>query len=92
MKHAEYAFVAALPACAVVVLVFCCMWWNWLVRCIAISALVWLLAMSFHVMLGLENAALVYVVAAVFQVLIVLWYFLMAKPARKPEQAEAIEE
>jgi len=81
MRHAEYAFVAALPVCAIVVLVFCCMWWGWLVRCISISALVWMLAMSFHVMLGLQNASLVYVVAAVFQVLIVLWYFLMSKPA-----------
>ncbi len=91
MPHAEYAFVAALPVCAIVVLVFCCMWWGWLVRCIAVSALVWLLALSFHVMLQLQNAALVYVVAAVFQVLIVLWYFLMTRPAEKTEPVETEE-
>lgn len=91
MPRAEYAFVAALPVCAIVVLVFCCMWWGWFVRCAAVSALVWLLALSFHWMLQLQNAVLVYVVAAVFQVLIVLWYFLMTKPSEEPVQTETEE-
>lgn len=89
LEHCEYVFVAALPVCAIVVLVFCCMWWGWLVKCVSISALVWLLALSFHVMFNIENAVLVYAVAAVFQVLIVLWYFLMAKPGKKQEDESA---
>ena len=92
MPHAEYAFMAALPVCAIVVLVFCCMWWGWLVRCAAVSALVWLLALSFDMMLPLQNTALVYLVAAAFQVLIVLWYFLMTRPAEKAEPAEVGQE
>ena len=92
MPHAEYAFMAALPVCAIVVLVFCCMWWGWLVRCAAVSALVWLLALSFDMMLPLQNTALVYLVAAAFQVLIVLWYFLMTRPAEKAEPAEVEQE
>ncbi len=87
LAHCEYAFVAALPVCAIVVLVFCCLWWGWLVRCAATSVLVWLLAFSFHVMFTVENAVLIYVVAAVFQVLIILWYFLKAKPGVKKEEA-----
>ena len=85
LPKAWFSFVAALPVCAIVVLVFCCMWWGWLVRCTAVSALVWLLAMSFNIMLNLENSVLIYVVAAVFQVLIILWYFLMTKSGDRPE-------
>jgi len=86
LQHCVYTFIGALPVCAIVVLVFCCMWWGWLIRCVSVSALVWLLAMCFHVMLNIENAVLVYVVAAFFQVLIVLWYFLMAKPGEKKNE------
>ena len=86
--NAWFTFVAALPICAIVVLVFCCLWWNWLVRCTAISALVWMLALCFNTMLNIENSVLVYIVAAAFQVLIVLWYFLMTKPGEKRSEEE----
>lgn len=92
LPNAWFAFVAALPVCAIVVLVFCCMWWGWLVRCISVSALVWLLALSFNIMLNLENSVLIYVVAAVFQVLIILWYFLMTRPGDKEEEPEEATE
>jgi len=92
LAHCWYTFIAALPVCAIVVLVFCCMWWGWLVRCVSISALVWTLALCVHLMLHVENAVLIYVVAAVFQVLIVLWYFLMAKPGEKKEDEITAEE
>ena len=83
MNKAWYAFIAALPVCAVIAIVFSSLWWNWLIRCASISALVWSLALCVDVMLASQNAFLIYVVAAVFQVLIVLWYFLMAKPGEK---------
>lgn len=77
--HLEYSFIIALPVSAIVALVFCCLWWGWLVRCAAISLLVWTCALCFDVLLWLENTALIYMVAAVLQVLVILWFFYMEK-------------
>lgn len=92
MSNAWYAFIAVLPVCAVIAVVFSCLWWDWLVRCISISALVWTLALCVDIMLANRNSFLIYIVAAVFQVLIVLWYFLMTKPGEKKSQPEETTE
>lgn len=88
MSGAWYAFIAALPVCAIITVVFSCLWWGWLVRCASVSALVWTLALCVDLLLPNQNSFLVYIVAAAFQVLIVLWYFLMTKPGEKKELPE----
>lgn len=88
MSNAWYTFIAALPVCAIIAIVFSSLWWNWLVRCASISVLVWSLALCVDVMMTSQNSFLIYVVAAVFQILIVLWYFLMTKPGEDNEQLE----
>lgn len=95
MKNTGYAFIIALPVCAIVAVVFCCLWWGWLSRCTAVSALVWLCALCFNVFLQKENSVLIYAVAGVLQVLIILWYFLKTKPlerrADKSEEEDGTE-
>lgn len=92
MGRAWMAFVLALPVCAVITVVFSCLWWGWLVRCASVSALVWTLALCIDLLLPLQNSFLIYVVAAAFQVLIVLWYFLKTKPGEKKAAAEEAAE
>ncbi len=92
MGRVWMAFIFALPVCAVITVVFSCLWWGWLVRCASVSALVWTLALCIDLTLPLENSVLIYVVAAAFQVLIVLWYFLKAKPGEKKAAEEAAAE
>lgn len=92
------AYIIAIPVSAIVLIVFSCIWWNLLSRFLSVSLLLWGLALTFHLPLRVENIALVYVLAGVFQVLVVLWYVLMHmrrhggrrlfKKLAKPEKAE----
>ncbi len=93
------AYIIAIPVSAIVLIVFCCTWWNLLSRFLSVSLLLWGLALTLHLPLRVENIALVYVLAGVFQVLVVLWYGLMhlrrhggrrlPEKQAKPEKAEA---
>ena len=72
-------FIYALPVSSIILVVFSHMWWKNLLRCIAVSSLVWMLTLcvqlSAHIFNdGVRNMQLIYVSAAAFQVLVVLWY------------------
>ena len=75
---AKFTYLAALPVALIVVLVFSCIWGKLWQRCLTVSALVWTLCVLTQIILGLalSNAWLIYLVGAVLQVLVVLWYLL----------------
>lgn len=68
------AYVVAIPVSAIVLIVFTSLWWSLTAQCCSVSLLIWGLAMTLHLPLQVDNLALVYVLAGVFQVLVVLWY------------------
>ena len=75
---AKYTYLTAVPVALIVVLVFSCIWGKLWQRCLVVSALIWTLCALTQVLLdiALSNAWLTYLVGAVLQVLVVLWYVL----------------
>ena len=74
---AKYAYTSAWPASMIVLLVFACIWGKLWHKCGAASLLTWSLCVLIDVVLqGEFNSALVYIVGAVLQLLIILWFLL----------------
>jgi len=70
------AFIYAIPASAIVSIVFNGIWGNRLVSTILISVLIWTVAVSVYLTFSLTNTWLIYIVGIPLQVLTVLWFFL----------------
>lgn len=67
-------FICAIPVCAIVAIVFTSIWWTKPLRFLSVSSLIWTLPTTLVVLVNINGFAKIYVVAAVFQVLTVLWY------------------
>jgi transcriptional regulator with XRE-family HTH domain len=75
VKHAWGAFVFAVPASAVVCVVFSALWWGNLARLLSVSGLAWTLAgCVFLLMLQHRFAFLIFMVCAATQISVLLWY------------------
>ncbi len=72
----EYVYLYAVPVSAIVGVVFTKLWWNRVWQFIASSSLVWTLCVCCQVSIHLVNMWLIYIVAAVLQVLIILWFLI----------------
>lgn len=70
-------FIFAIPASCIISVVFCALWWGKLIRFISISLLVWSVAACVHIIVPIQNITLMYAVAAVMQVLVLLWHILL---------------
>ena len=73
------SFIHALPISSILLVVFTHLWWKNVARCLAVSSLVWMLTLCVQVTATLisdnvRNMWLIYVAAAAFQVLVILWY------------------
>ena len=77
-------FIAAIPPSFIVLVVFTNMWFgNW-ARFLSVSGLVWSIAVLIDVaIVQFPNLYLIYAVAGVFQILIILWYFLILNGKKK---------
>ena len=75
------AFIYAVPVSMILLVVFSHKWGGLLYQAVSVSALVWTLCgavyISFLAIAGTRHVAMLFMVAAVFQVLIILWYVLM---------------
>ena len=75
------AFVYAVPVSMILLVVFSHVWAGTLHQAISVTLLDWTLCaavyISFRAISGVERMEMLFMVAAVFQVLIVLWYVLM---------------
>ena len=72
------SYILAIPASAIVHLVFACIWWNYTVQFFSISIVVWTCALGiqmvfFNFVKGFDNISLIYICAAVLQVLALAW-------------------
>lgn len=75
-------FMFALPVMFIVLIVFTALWWGYLYQCISVSGLVWSLALCVHLMTGRADVLTIYLIAAILQVLVVLWFLLQARKSR----------
>ncbi|MBQ4313742.1 MAG: helix-turn-helix transcriptional regulator [Clostridia bacterium] len=83
-----YTFIIAMPISLIVTVVFTELWGNLVTRAIAVSLLVWSLAVSIDVCLQLDYTYLIYIVSAVLQLLVIFWYLLKFKPRKESLEAE----
>ena len=87
------AFVYAIPVSMILLVVFSHLWSNILWQALSVSGLVWTLCgaifISFVVIANMKSVAMLFMVAAVFQVLIILWYVLMYVRKRNKARKEA---
>lgn len=73
-------FIYALPISAVVLVVFTSVWWGKLSRFLAISALIWTIPISLYLtLISVPEMYIIFVVAAVVQVLAILWILLLKR-------------
>ena len=74
------ACIYALPVCGIVAVIFSCIWGNKWDRTIAVSFLIWTLALTIFLALdGVPEAWCVFVIAFPLQILTVLWFFFLEK-------------
>ena len=75
-----YVFIYAIPVSCIVGIVFSSLYFNKWITMLFVSGLCWTLAMSIHISLGsYENMGLIYVVMAPFQVLVLLFFWLLSR-------------
>lgn len=87
------AFVYAVPVSMILLVVFSHKWSTLLWQALSVSGLVWTLCaavyVSFVAIADMHNVAMLFLCAAVFQVLIILWYVLMLVRKRNKARKEA---
>ncbi len=75
------AFVVAIPVFFIVLTVFACLWYKNVFRCICVSGIVWGVVITLQIILylnNLKNNSLIYIIAGVFQILVILWFIMIA--------------
>lgn len=68
---------AALVCGAIVLTVFCCLWFSLWAKAVSVSLTVWTAAFGVWRCVMLDGMAAIFCVAAVLEVLVVLWFLLM---------------
>lgn len=86
-------FIYALPAMAIVSIVFSKLWWNRITTFLAVSMLIWTVPLCIHltVVVFLHSSSgfeLFYIISAVLEVMAILW-FLMKRPKNKTAKTTA---
>ena len=89
------AFIYAIPAMFIVTLVLSALWHPPIFSYLSVCGIVWGVALSVDISLNVPNVSLVYIIAAVLQVLVALWWLmkntsLLAK-VRFPNKTESTE-
>ena len=76
--YAYLVYVCAPFVCAIVLTVFSAIWGNWITNTFTCSLIVWTAAVIFHVFVrtfsDFDKIFFLYIVAGVFEVLIILWF------------------
>lgn len=67
-------FAYAVPASAIVLIIFTCIWWKKPFRFLSVSALIWSLAGCALLTFPIPKMGLIFMVAGVFEVLTALWF------------------
>lgn len=76
LSVAWLAFVYAIPVSFIVLTVYSTIWWSQISTAVCISALIWTVTLSIVVSLPISGITLLWTVAAVLQVIELLWFFL----------------
>ena len=77
------SFLLALPPCAIVLTVFAGLWGRQIHQFLAVSGIVWSTALCLHLAFRFQHMHYIYLVAAVLQVLFILWFILIRGSKRR---------
>ncbi|MBQ6885448.1 MAG: helix-turn-helix domain-containing protein [Clostridia bacterium] len=69
-------YIYAIPVSAIVGIVFSCVWWKKIHLFAAISTLIWSVALCIMLTVNLHKISLIFIVAAVLQILTILWFLI----------------
>ena len=69
-------YIYAIPASAVVGIVFSCIWWKKIHLFAASSILIWSISLCIMLSINIHKISLIFIVAAVLQVLTILWFLI----------------
>ena len=87
VEHPYLVFVCTPFVCSIPLIVFSAKWGNWITDTLACSLLVWSLAAIFHVFVikltSFNKIYFIYIVAGVFELLIIWWFMLRRVLKRK---------
>ncbi len=73
----KFAYISAIPASLIVLLVFNVIWGKMPLTAVIVSALVWSLCLLLHMILTpIPKSWLIYLIGAVLQILVILWFLL----------------
>lgn len=74
-------FICSIPISFIVLTVFAGLWYKNTLRCLSVSGIVWGIAITCHLIMyvaNIDNSFLVYIIAIPFQVLVILWFVMLA--------------
>jgi transcriptional regulator with XRE-family HTH domain len=83
VDKAWLAFIFAVPVCCIIAVVFSFLWWRIAIQLLSVSLLSWSLAVCIHLTVPMEDITLIYIIAAVVQVLVLLSFLLKKKLKRR---------
>lgn len=67
-------YIYAIPVSAIVGIVFSCIWWKKIHLFAAISTLIWSISLCVMLTVNVHKISLIFIVAAVVQILTILWF------------------
>ncbi len=85
-------FIVAVPVAFIPLIVFTCVWWGLTSRLLSISGLTWSLAVFAFITFPHENMDFAFITAAIFQVLLFLWYIMRFRSKKRKEEAAKTKE
>ncbi len=69
-------FIYAIPTSSIIAIVFSAVWWKKIHLFLSVSLLIWSLAVCIVVSLSISSISLIFIVAAVLQILTILWFLI----------------
>ncbi len=69
-------YIYAIPVSAIVAIVFSYIWWGKIPRFLSVSLLIWSIPICIMVTLPVARMSLIFIIAAVMQILTILWFLI----------------
>lgn len=85
-------FVLAIPVACIPLIVFAALWWDLPQRFVCVTALVWSIVLFLGLAFESEKILSVIITAAIFQVLVILWFIMRYRSKKRKEKLQKANE
>ncbi len=76
-------FIYAIPVSSILLVVYTALWWSQISKLLSISLLTWSVALSVFVTVSIHGISLIWAVAAVLQLMEILWFILRYRKTKE---------